>query len=456
MERTYTLRDMLAALRRRKWLASGVALVVVVAGAVVIAATPDEYRSEAVMQVEPHQIPADFFPSSVTSFEERMRTLKHGVLARPVLERVLAETDFYPDWRRNPDEALDRLRRSTEVRLEGEVGGGPPALLFVVEVRGRDREKVAKAANLIPTAYAELTRQVMQRQAENLRRTLDEQLAQLTRRLTAEEQRLVAFHNQHTLELPDANDANQRAAATIVAQIEARRGSIADARRRRAAILASIPEAFSDAGLAGGNAEEVLRRLEAARATYGPEHPDVKRLERQYQEASGRSSDQSRRFEKERIQAQLARLDQETKEDEASLQQLEGELAAIQKRLEAAPRWGEQFRVLSRDYETVRGKYASTLSRASDAAAAQQLLAADGPDLFRMVQPAVTPTKPAGPNRGNLGLVALAAALGAAILATAFAEYFDSSLRGPQDANAFGVPVLASIPRIGPRRGAVR
>ncbi len=49
-------------------------------------------------------------------------------------------------------------------------------------------------------------------------------------------------------------------------------------------------------------------------------------------------------------------------------------------------------------------------------------------------------------------LVALAIAIGAAALATAGAEYFDSSLRGPQDANAFGVPVLASIPHIGPRR----
>ena len=52
--------------------------------------------------------------------------------------------------------------------------------------------------------------------------------------------------------------------------------------------------------------------------------------------------------------------------------------------------------------------------------------------------------------------MALAAALGAALLATAAAEYFDSSLRGPQDAVAFGVPVLATIPRIGPRRAGAQ
>jgi uncharacterized protein involved in exopolysaccharide biosynthesis len=128
----------------------------------------------------------------------------------------------------------------------------------------------------------------------------------------------------------------------------------------------------------------------------------------------------------------------------------------VQRRLDAAPRLGEQYRVLARDYETLRGKYTGTLSRAADAQAAEALLAADGPGLFRVVQSAVAPSRPAGPNRANQALVALAAALGAALLAVAAGEYFDSSLRGPQDASAFGVPVLAAIPRIGPRHAGAQ
>jgi succinoglycan biosynthesis transport protein ExoP len=456
MERTYTLREMMEAVRRRRWLALGVAVAVLLVSAIAIAAMPDEYRADSVMQIEPHQMPPDFFPSSYTSFDERMRTLKHGVLARPVLERVLAETDFVPNWKSNPDDALEKLRRSVEVRLEGEVAGGPPSLLFVVEVRGDDRAKVAKAADLIPRYYAELTRQVMQTQAKNLSSTLSAQLGELSKRLAGEEQKLVAFKAQHALEVPEANDANQRAAATLMAQIDLRLGAIADAKRRRTAAAAAVPEAFSGAGLASGNAEDVLRRLETARATYGPDHPDVKRLERQYQEVTSRSGESQREFRKERVDGQLARIDGEVAENEAAVARLRQELEAVQKRLDTAPRLGEQYRVLSRDYETLRGKYASTLSRATDAQAAETLLAADSPTLFRVVQAAVAPSRPAGPNRLNLGLVALAAALGAALLAVAAGEYFDSSLRGPQDASAFGVPVLAAIPRIGPRRAGAQ
>jgi uncharacterized protein involved in exopolysaccharide biosynthesis len=443
---------MIDALRRRRWVAIVTAVVTLFVGFVIVVAMPAEYRAESVMQIEPHHVPADFFPSSVTSFEERMRTVKHGVLARPVLERVLRETGIDGDWERNPDEAIERLRRNVEVRLEGEVAGGPPSLLFVVEVRGRDREKVARAADLIPRAYSEMTRQVMQDQARNLQTVLTAQLDELSRQLSREEQKLIAFKTQHALEMPDANDANQRAASTLMTQIDLRLGAIGDAQRRRTGIFANIPEAFSDAGLAGGNAEDVLRRLELARSQYGGDHPDVKRLERQYQEVTTRSGDQMKRFQKERIDGQVARLDEEIRANQASVKELQTELAAVQKRLEGAPRWGEQYRIMSRDWEALRAKYNSTLSRASDARAAEALIAADGPGLFRIVQGAVAPSRPASPNRPALLLVVLAVAAGAALLATAIAEYFDSSLRGPQDANAFGVPVLASIPHIGARR----
>jgi len=452
MEKTYTLRDVLEAVRRRRWLALGVAAAVLLVSAIVIVAIPDEYRADSVMQIEPHLVPADFFPSSVTSFDERMRTLKHGVLARPVLERVLAETNFVPDWKSNPDDAIEKLRRAIEVRLEGEVAGGPPSLLFVVEVRGDDRAKVAKAADLIPRYYAELTRQVMQTQAQNLSATLRAQLDEISKRLVDEEQKLVRFKADHALEVPEANEANQRAASTLMAQIDLRLGVIADAKRRRNAAFATIPEAFSTAGLAGGNAEDVLRRLETARATYGADHPDVKRLERQYAWVTERSGDSQKEFKKERIDAQLARLDAELQDNQMAVTGLRQELATVQRRLEAAPRMGEQYRMLSRDYETLRSKYSSTVSRAADAQAAENLLAADAPILFRVVQAAVAPSRPAGPNRASLALVAIAAALGAALLAVAAGEYFDSTLRGPEDATAFGVPVLAAIPRIGPRR----
>jgi protein tyrosine kinase modulator len=456
MERTYTPRELLAALNRRRWLALVAGAIVLVVGAIFVMALPSEYRAESVMQIEPHQLPADFMPAAYNSFEERMRTLKHGVLARPVLERVLRETDFFGDWKKDPDDAIDRLRRSVEVRLEGEVAGGPPSLLFVVDVRGPDREKVAKAADIIPRAYAEMTRQVLATQARNVSATLSKQLADMSRQLAQHEEKLVAFKTEHATETPDAAENNIRSLAALNGQIDMRLAAIADARRRRNAALASYPEQFSDTGLAVASVEDARRRLEAAKAAYGPEHPDVKKYERALAAAVERNDDGLKRYKSERLDTQLARLDAEVKEHEGVIQALQKESAKYQKRLDEAPRWGEQYRVLSRDYEAIRAKYNTTLARAADAQAAESLLAADAPNLFRVVQSAHPPSRPAGPERAKLLLVALCAAIATGLLSAAAAEYFDTSLRGPQDASAFGVPVLAAIPRIGPRRAGAQ
>ncbi|HZZ86518.1 MAG TPA: Wzz/FepE/Etk N-terminal domain-containing protein [Anaeromyxobacteraceae bacterium] len=456
MERTYTLQELLAALKRRGWLALAVGVATFAVAAAIILLLPSEYRSESVVQVEPHRLAPEYFPANpATGFDDRMRTLKHGILARPVLERVIRETDFYPKLAGDMDEAVEQLRKHVEVRLEGEVAAGPPALLFVVEVRGKDRDKVAKAAELLPRYYAEMTFQVLADQSRALHRTLEQQAADMGRQLTGQESKLLAFKAAHAPELPESAEANMRAAARTESQIEQRLSNVADAQRRRLAVLAAIPEAESDTGRAQIGAEEVLRRLQTSRATYGDENPEVKRLTRQYAEAKQRGFDELGRFQKERVQGQLARIDAEIAENHAAVEQLRIEQARFQQRLDLAPRWGAELANLARDYEVLRAKYTTTVAKAADAAAAQNLLQADGlSSLFRMVQPAVAQQRPAGPARLALLLLALLGAIALGLGAAGAAELLDSSLRGPEDAAAFGVPVLASIPRIGPRKTA--
>jgi len=455
MERTYGLHDLAAALRRRRALALGVTGGVLAAGIAVALLMPSEYAADSVVQIEPRRLPPDFFPAEpVTPFEDRMRTLKHGILARPVLERVIREADLYPDQRADLDGAVEKLRRNVEVRLEGEVAGGPPSLLFVVEVRGRDPAKVAKAADLLPRYYADLTRQVLADQARSLRGVLDAQADGLSRLLAEGERKIADFKAAHATELPEAIDTNAREAGRAQALVEMRLGMLAEARRRRASMLASVPEMASEGGLSEAALDLATRKLEAARAAYGPDHPDVLRARREWQEASQRRAADVERFRRERVEPQLAAVDAEVKDADASLRDAQAQLALAQKRMEAAPGRGAELLALTRDYETLRAKYVGTVSRRADAAAAESLLALDAPGLFRVIQPAVTPGRPVAPDRARLLWMALAAALAAGLGAAAAAEWIDPSLRGPEDATALGAPVLAAIPRIVPRRPA--
>ncbi len=456
MERTYTLHDVVAALKRRRAIALVVGATVAVVGIIGALGVPSEYSASSVVQIEPRHLPADFFPAqNFTAFEDRMRTIKHGILARPVLERVIRETDFYPDLRGNMDEAVSRMRRSLEVRLEGEVVGGPPALLFVVEVHGRDPRKAAKAAELLPRYYAEMTRDVLTAQARALRETLDGQVTAMGKELSRHEAHVLGFKAEHQAELPEMVETNARSIARIQALVQMRQGLLADARRRRTEVLSSIPEGPSEPGMAQAALDSSLRRLQSLEAAYGESHPDVKRARREWQEAQSRRDEELKRFRTERIDEHLARIDSEVKDDEARIADLEKEMLGYQKRVDAAPRWGAELAVLTRDYDVLRGRYAATVSRRADAAAAEALLAADEPGMFRVVESPVAPSTPSAPDRPKLLWIAVLAAIASGLGAAGIAEWLDASMRGPEDAAALGVPVLAAIPRIGPSRTRV-
>ncbi len=452
MERTYTLHDVVAALKRRRAIALVAAATVGAVGIVAALAVPSEYSATSVVQIEPRRLPADYFPAqNATAFEDRMRTIKHGILARPVLERVIRETDFFPKLRDDMDEAVSRLRRDVEVRLEGEVPAGPPALLFVVEVHGRDRQKVAKAADLFPRIYGELTREVLASQAKNLRQMLDAQTAEMAKALSEHEAKILAFKVQHQAELPEMVENNARSIGRLQELVQMRHEWIADARRRRGDALASAPEGPSVPGMAEAGLDGVLRHVRQLEASYGLDHPDVKRARRELEQAQARRDEELKRFRDERVGTHVGTIDAEIRENRQAIAALEKELGQYQARVDAAPRWGAELAALSRDYEVLRGRYAANVSRRADAAGAEALLATDEPSMFRVVEGAVAPSRSSAPDRPKLLWLAVLAAVVAGLGAAGIAEWLDASMRGPEDAVTLGVPVLAAIPRVGPR-----
>ncbi len=452
MERTYTFEDLMAALRRRRWRALGVFAVVLAGGLGVAMLLPAEYTASSTVQIEPRRLTADFLPAQgIVPLEDRMRTVKHGILARPVLEQVIRETDFFPDMKDDIDGAVEKLRRQVEVRLEGEVPGGPPALLFVVSVRGRDAAKVKAAAELLPRHYEEMTRRVLATQARTLRKTLDDQTAQISPELAAGERKILEFKQAHLDALPEAADANARASGRAQALLELEQGALLEAQRRRAALLGAIPEGVSSAGMAEAAVDTAQRKLEAAQAAYGPDTPDVRRAQRELADAKAHRDEELDRYQKMRVDDGLARIDAEVKEHRTQVASLRRDIDSYARRAEEAPRWGQELAALTRDYDALRAKYLSTVSRQADASSAEELLKADGPGLFRVVEPAVVPEHTSAPDRNRLSILAVLAAIAVAIGAVAISEWADASMRGPEDAASHGVPVLAAIPRIGRR-----
>jgi hypothetical protein len=150
------------------------------------------------------------------------------------------------------------------------------------------------------------------------------------------------------------------------------------------------------------------------------------------------------------------RLKEALREVEAEITILKSEdkrlrdgIAAYQTRVENVPRREQEFRELSRDYDSTRELYQSLLKRSEEAQLAESMEQRQKGEQFRVLDPAVPSPEPAAPNRVRLLLVALMGSLGLAIGAVMLAEHVDTSFHTVGELRAFStVPVLVSIPRI--------
>jgi len=152
----------------------------------------------------------------------------------------------------------------------------------------------------------------------------------------------------------------------------------------------------------------------------------------------------------------VLRLKEALNEVEAEVKILKGEerrlrdgIATYQARVENVPRREQEFRELSRDYESTRELYQSLMKRSEEAQLAESMEQRQKGEQFRVLDPAVAKPKPAAPDRFRLLVMALVGSLGLAVGAVVLAEKVDTSFHTVDDLRAFSpVPVLVSIPRI--------
>src|SRR5206468_8022668 len=123
MERTYTVDELLGAVRRRwKWMAI-VAGTVFALAAIVIAKLPNEYRARALAMVEPLQPHPDLVvPVISTTLGEKVKNVRSQVYARQLMSTVIDELNLYPKERQKDgmDAGVEALRLDTEVHAEGD------------------------------------------------------------------------------------------------------------------------------------------------------------------------------------------------------------------------------------------------------------------------------------------------------------------------------------------------
>jgi polysaccharide chain length determinant protein (PEP-CTERM system associated) len=480
---TGTLVSQAAAIwRRRKWLALLVFAAALTAVVALAVSLPDVYRGSATVLVERHGVPESFVKSAVTSeLETRLQTVNQKILSRSNLAALADRLQLYPELRaRGSAQAVaDRMRRDVTLELKSVERRGfqePAMVAFTIGYRGRDPGTVATVANTLASAYIEENRASREQQATATASLLKSQLDETKTRLEAQERRIGEFRQRHPGAVPQQAMANAVALERLHAELRATLGGQERAAERRQAALQQMAEvAASPTGSAADGPAAVLatKRAELARlrTEYTERYPDVVRLRQEIEllerqpavrpgaptprATLGAATPATHRLQQAVTQAETdaARL----RDEEVRLRRA---IADYQRRVDDAPRLEQELGQLSRDYEATREVYRSLLGRYEEALIGQTMEAQRGGEVFRLVDTAVPPERPAAPDRMLLVLIGTLAAAGLAVGVAFLADQLDSSFHSAEALRSFtAVPVVAAIPVIdteGDRRARAR
>jgi polysaccharide chain length determinant protein (PEP-CTERM system associated) len=454
---------------RRKWLA--VAVFILVASVVVSVARflPNVYRSSATVLIERNQISESFVRPAVTiELETRLQTVSQEVFSRGRLAELITRFDLYPEiTRKGPVEgAVERMRKDIHLELksveQGVARGG--TIAFIVGYRGRDPQVVAAVANALAAFYVEQNSQLRERQTVGTTQVLQAQLAEVKKRLAAQELRIRAFRAQHTGELPEQIPVNLATLERLSTRLQLSNDAQMRALERRATLMRQLAETEATPPTAAPDTKQsqlakMKRELRQLRTRFSDQYPDVRRLradiaalEETMAEAGEAEPAPTERGTPSRplvaqLRAAIDEINAEVTALKAEETHLRSEIVTYQRRTENAPQREKEFQELSRDYDAIKELYTSVLRKNEDAQLAGSMEQQQKGEQFRILDVALPSAMPSAPNRLRIIAFGIIAALGAAGAAVAIAQHLDTTFHTVDHLRSMTtLPVLTSIP----------
>jgi polysaccharide chain length determinant protein (PEP-CTERM system associated) len=460
--------------RRRFWFL--VPLVLGLLGAFgALQVLPRTYRAATQVLVEAQKVPADYVkPTTTISIEDRLHTMEPQIKRRDNMERIIREMDLYPELRgRVPMEGLvNRLREDLMVRLQGDT--------FFIYFVGREPVKVARTANRVAELFIDNNLKLRENQAQGTSSFLEREMEQTKAKLEVQEARIAEFKRLNMGELPEQRDTNLHAVEQLQTKLQINMDALDRAETRKLQLQRQIAElgypldsraAAAAKAPAGPTRLEQLRvELAELRARYTDRHPDVIRaqaelarleeLERQKPaEVPDADVQPAPRPRLDPItKAELASVDLEIRSLKAERERILSDTAGVQARLESVPRVEQELLSLTRDYDNIKRSYESLLDKRLNAKLYENLEKSQQGEQFTILERALPPTAPYGPNK--LLVLALGLALGGScgLLLALLRDRTDPTYTDAASLQqAFpGVPLLATIPAFPRARTAPR
>jgi polysaccharide chain length determinant protein (PEP-CTERM system associated) len=472
---------------QRRWVALAVAWVVALLAWLVIMALPDRYEASAKVFVDARTPLRPVLEGIAIQedYESQLALVREALLSRPQLEAVARKTnlDANVTTPAQMDDLVSALQRRIEVSsttVTGSQQGPIRDTIYQISYRHPNRDKSVEVVRTLLDNFMEGTISGNRSGSSEAQGFLNQQIAELEKRLQGAEGRLADFKKRNIGMIPGEQGdyftrlnqemAGLQKAETDLAVAVSRR---AELQRQLQGSRAYLPGTSGSS--AGPNAavptDITLRRQEAEQALeelllrYTDRHPEVVALRQNIEDLKQREEKELADIARggmgtgairslsvnpvyQQIQAQLNQVQVDIASIQGAAEQHRNEIANLRKFVDQAPEIEQEFARLNRDYGVTKEQYDQLVTRREQARVSDDA-ARTGIVRFDVIEPPRAGVEPVWPRRPLLIVASLIAALGLGIglavlpqvLSPAFSDV--TSLE-----RKFGLPVLGSVSEV--------
>lgn len=479
IERQLTLQDYVAVLKRR-WVMIG--LLAIVGGGIGIVTArilPKRYTSQTLVLVQQPAVPESYVKAVVSEdINQRLAGMQQQILSRTRLEQLIHQFGLFAKDidKVSMDDLVERLRRAitvtpiqamAETRAQNLPG-------FTITVTFDDPHLAQQICSTITSMFMEENLQLRQDQAEVTTQFLGKQLEDAKAKLDAQDARLAVFKRQYLGSLPDQEQTNLNLLAGLNTQLNAATEALGRAQQDKTfaeSVLAQQLAALqtTQAGQNPDTLEQQLTLLQtqltSLEARYTPDHPDVIKLKKDIANLKSKiaeNGDQQKSAVAEKsaralvepvgiqqLRAQVHQYDQVIKERASQQEDIQKQIKIYQGRVQSSPAVEQEYKELTRDYQTALDFYTDLLKKRDMSAMATDLERHQQGEQFRILDPANFPDKPSFPQARLFALGGFAGGLAFGFGLGLLLELRDTSLRSERAVElALRLPVLVMLPQI--------
>jgi len=494
-----SINDYIAIFRRRIWYVVVITILVTVGVAVYAMKLPPIYRSETTIAMSARLVPEDYIRSiDRRTNSDQMDFVRQQLQSRTFLQGIIQEFRLAePGPEGFSDSALAGVGKRIEIAVL-------TTSAFKLAFTATDRNQAQAVTKRLAERVIQLNGSFRKEKVQTADQFLEEQLREAANALSTAEQKLLQFRNEAFpgITSESVTPDNLRELQLQLSNLESKLDAAVDQRKslerrlaenRQLKVALKVPSPLPaevpaeklptvapppppptplETQLAAKRAE-----LAAASARYTPLHPtvlqlgqEVRLLESLVKQAQSAPAPVPAPKEAPgqvvkdipslpdfgdidlvpaEIQSELEQVKRDIAKMERDKSVLAARISSYQARLNPSPAVAQEQAQITREYDVSKQRYTYLSDKRLNSEMATRVDTSEDNEMFRVIDPANLPQRPAGPNRRMFaslgGLAGLILGLGFAFLR----DFMDSTLHSEDHASAeLKLPILASIPII--------